>query len=541
MGEIVFSFRVKLILAFMGFGFMLIAVSSFLFFKTQQISLKESSIDNAKKLHSSLDQALNFYLQDINDVFNTLEHSLTFQNYLNDPLSNKKSIKQLFFLLASSSGKYMQIRYITKDGMEKIRVDRTNQGDHVFIISDKQLQNKKSRYYFRQGIMTEKLISYSNIDLNIEYGVIEKPVRPVFRITRKVLHKDQLTGILVINVFMENILKQLKISPNFNVYLIDKNGNFILHPDNDKAWNHYFNTDSNLNFYFPEDAACILNNSECQTKELYAKNIISLANPNALKLIIQPKIHHLKDQMYKQFEDIFAIYLFVLLLSFPIAYLFSITPSRLKREVDELNDQLEHKVAETLDELKENNKNLEKNIFQRTKELEEANVKLYQQATIDFLTQIPNRRYFMEMSERYMQLSHRKNQVLSFIIFDIDFFKKVNDTHGHNTGDKVLQFIVKNISSLLRRSDIFGRIGGEEFAIVLLDADLDQAAKLAEKLRLVIQDNTFKDKDITINLTISLGVAQAVEGEQEEVSHILSIADEKLYKAKESGRNKVIA
>lgn len=535
-----FSFRNKLILAFILFGIMLIAISSFLLFKTQELSLKANNIENAKKLHISLDNSIELYIRDINDVFNALENSTVFQNYLNNPELEKNNVNDLFLSLASSSGKYMQFRYIDKDGMEKVRVNRNKQDADVLIVDAKDLQNKNTRYYFTQAMKSNQLINYSKIDLNIEHGIIEKPIKPVLRATKKVLQNNKLVGILVINVFMENFLKQLIVSPNFDIYLIDKNGNFIIYPDNDKAWNHYLNGDYNLEDDFALDSACILNNIECQTQRFYAKNIVSIINQDAMKLIIQPKIYQLHQQIREQFMDMLYIYFAVLTLSFPIAYLFSMTPTRLKREVDQLNKVLERKIQEKVTEVETTNKNLEKNVLQRTRELEEANTKLYKQATIDFLTKIPNRRYFLEMSERYLQVSHRKRLALSLILFDIDFFKKVNDTYGHDEGDQVLKFITKKIESVLRRSDIFGRLGGEEFAITLLDTNLEQAIDIAEKVRLIIQDNIYSHNSTSIALTISLGVSQAEENDQD-ISLILSRADLNLYQAKESGRNKVIA
>ena len=353
------------------------------------------------------------------------------------------------------------------------------------------------------------------------------------------MHNGQLAGILIINVFMDELIEQLVSSSVFDVFLIDKNGFFLAHPDKDKRWSLYLKTHFKAEDVFSSEAACILNNVECQTDQFYAKNIQSFNNPDGLKLIVQPRLYKIHQQMKTQFMNMLFISLAVLMLSFPIAYIFSITPTRLKNKVDQLNADLEKKIQQKVNELKDSNKILEQKVMARTKELEESNTKLYKQATIDSLTNIPNRRYFFEMSDRYLQLSHRKLQALSFIIFDIDFFKKVNDAHGHETGDRVLKFITNKIDILLRRSDIFGRIGGEEFAIALLDTNIEQAASIAEKLRKGIQNSTYISKDIAIKLTISLGVTQAKVNEQE-VSFILSRADVALYQAKDGGRNRVV-
>ncbi|MCU7940641.1 MAG: hypothetical protein KZQ64_08630 [gamma proteobacterium symbiont of Bathyaustriella thionipta] len=184
-----FSFRNKLILAFIFFGILLIAISSVLLFKTQALTLKENNIENAEKLHQNLENHIELYLQDIKDVFNTLENATVFQNYLNNPVLETRRVNELFLLLASTSGKYMQLRYIDKDGMEKIRVDRIRPNTKVLSVDNKSLQNKKSRYYFSQAMKSNDLISYSNIDLNVEHGVIEKPIKPVLRVSKKVFIK----------------------------------------------------------------------------------------------------------------------------------------------------------------------------------------------------------------------------------------------------------------------------------------------------------------------------------------------------------------
>jgi diguanylate cyclase (GGDEF)-like protein len=534
-----FSFRNKLILAFFSFGVLLITISSVLIFKMQEVSLKASSIETAKETHQKLDKYIGLYIREFESSLNALEKSYAFQQYLINPDSDKKNINDFFFTFVSSSDKIYQYRFIDSEGMELIRVGRKDFGEAVFSLTEDKLQSKKSRDYFQEIIKTNKDYFYSKIDLNREYGKIEQPIKPVIRIAKKITHEGKLVGVLIVNILMDEVIDRFASSSIFNIYLVDRNGFYLAHPDKEKRWSLYLNTDFNIEDIFGADSACILNNIECLTDEFYSRNIESLLNPDGLKLVIQPRMYKIHQQMKKQFSEMLFISLAVLMLSFPIAYLFSITPTRLKNKVDQLNETLERKIEEKVNELKDSNKSLEQKVMQRTKELEESNTKLYKQATIDSLTEIPNRRYFFEMSDRYLQLSHRKRQALSFIIFDIDFFKRVNDTYGHETGDQVLKFITNQINLILRRSDIFGRIGGEEFAIALLDSNLEQAKEIAEKLRESIQNTTYTQNKITINLTISLGVTQAKINEQE-VSFILSRADIALYQAKDYGRNQVV-
>ncbi len=538
-----FSFKNKLILAFVFFGILLITISTVLIFKMQELSFKAMSIEKAEQTYQKLDKDIGLYRRNIETSLNALETSRIFQQYLADMLENKQSpntrlVSDFFMSFVSAADNIYQYRFIDKQGMEVLRTEREYFSGPVIQVPEDKLQNKNSRYYFQEAIYSDKLITYSRIDLNIENGVIEKPIKSVFRIARKVFVDNQLVGILIVNVFMDEFISRLISSPVFDIFLVDKNGYFLAHPDKNKVWGHYLGFNYRAEDVFAEEAACILNNSECQSEQFYARNVHSLINPDGLKLIIQPKLYKFRKQMQTQFENMLYVSLAVLTLSFPIAWVFSITPTRLKNRMDQLNSELERKIEEKVNELKNSNKVLEHKVLDRTRELEEANTKLYKQATIDPLTEIPNRRYFFEMSDRYLQLSHRKRQAMSFIIFDIDYFKKVNDSYGHETGDQVLKAITATASQLLRRSDILGRIGGEEFAVALPDSNLDEALEIAEKLRVGIENDIYDDGSNSIQLTISLGVTQTMTNEQE-VSAILSRADIALYQAKGDGRNKV--
>lgn len=182
------------------------------------------------------------------------------------------------------------------------------------------------------------------------------------------------------------------------------------------------------------------------------------------------------------------------------------------------------------------NKTLEKKVKHRTKELLEANKKLLEISTIDHLTNIPNRRYFFETGEKLLNLAKRENENLSIICIDIDFFKKVNDTHGHQIGDEVLKHVSNIINQNIRKSDVLARTGGEEFAIILNKTDLKGAYVLSEKIRTALEQSLYKNEKITLQITLSLGISQMKEDDQI-VDAILARADSALYKAKELGRN----
>ena len=123
-------------------------------------------------------------------------------------------------------------------------------------------------------------------------------------------------------------------------------------------------------------------------------------------------------------------------------------------------------------------------------------------------------------------------------MLDIDHFKQINDTYGHAAGDQVLQVVAQRLKTALREADLCGRLGGEEFAVLLASTDLHEALLIAEKLRLAIQDIVMPMIDSTLRVTISIGVARAHE-DCPDTTTLLAQADAAMYQAKSSGRNRV--
>ncbi|SEK35189.1 MULTISPECIES: GGDEF domain-containing protein [Stigmatella] len=164
---------------------------------------------------------------------------------------------------------------------------------------------------------------------------------------------------------------------------------------------------------------------------------------------------------------------------------------------------------------------------------------IYTLTISDGLTGVSNKRYFLEYLEREMGRSHRYHRALSLMIFDIDHFKKINDVHGHLAGDHVLRELAQSVKRLVRREQCFARYGGEEFALVMPEDGPDKARLFAEKIRKLIEEKTFMFEDKEIPVTISIGVAD-MTADMTEPSQFIKVSDANLYKAKKSGRNRVI-
>ena len=170
----------------------------------------------------------------------------------------------------------------------------------------------------------------------------------------------------------------------------------------------------------------------------------------------------------------------------------------------------------------------------RTQELQWANQRLEELASIDPLTGASNRRHFLEQARIEISRAKRQGFPLSVIMLDIDFFKSVNDRFGHEAGDRVLVALAASIHGTLRGADIFARLGGEEFILMLPGQDLTDAVRMAERLRLLIAGMAVAGCPVTV----SAGVA-GLENETDEIDALLRRADRGLYLAKNQGRNRV--
>ncbi len=163
---------------------------------------------------------------------------------------------------------------------------------------------------------------------------------------------------------------------------------------------------------------------------------------------------------------------------------------------------------------------------------------IYRITIVDGLTQCFNKRYFMEFLEREMARGLRYGRPLSLMMFDIDHFKKVNDSHGHLAGDYVLRELGGLVKSRVRKEECLARYGGEEFVLVSPESGPERVRKFAEKIRKLCEEHVFTFDSKAIPVTLSIGVAE-MRVEMTDPGRFIRAADEKLYDAKRSGRNRV--
>ncbi|MBN2600394.1 MAG: GGDEF domain-containing protein [Candidatus Marinimicrobia bacterium] len=183
---------------------------------------------------------------------------------------------------------------------------------------------------------------------------------------------------------------------------------------------------------------------------------------------------------------------------------------------------------------------LDTRVKERTRALEEANSLLESLSTTDALTNIFNRRNFDEKLRYEYSRALRYHTTLSCIMFDIDFFKKVNDTHGHLFGDEVLRMIGKTLREELRSHDIYARYGGEEFVVLLPETTAECAFKVAEKIRVLISEKNVTRDEISTTITVSLGIAELNQEQMKDGNDLVENADKAMYHAKNTGRNRTV-
>ena len=236
------------------------------------------------------------------------------------------------------------------------------------------------------------------------------------------------------------------------------------------------------------------------------------------KLHISPYDFHEIDLIYvfKQYAlIIYAVTLGFILLIFRLVYI-----NKLNRTLDGYNFKLDKEVKE------------------RTINLEKANKKLKVLARTDPLTGINNRGYFFSQGIKYFNIAIRNKTPLHQLMLDLDFFKGINDKYGHHVGDLVLKEFTQTVEKTLRNSDLFGRIGGEEFSIILQDTSIEGAKLFAERIIENIESMQIISANEIIKVTVSIGLVTLKD--EDSIHELLKKADAALYKAKTSGRNKYI-
>jgi len=606
-----YNFYKYFTLYFILFG---IAISILGSFVSYALQVKDIHFDMAKKANEifdiKTDSILKPFVKNMDNTVKSLGSNRTIKEFLKTRDEHvKNELEHIFLAVTTSQSIIMQTRLICKDGNELIRIEKDKNSDANIIVEKSKLQDKSGAYYFQKiSQLKEESLWHSKIDLNEEYGELEIPYKSTMRFAMPIIVNGEFSGMVIINVSIENLFLAIGKSSAFEHFIIDKDGNYILHPDDNFSFNKYKSIKRDLNEDFENGL---------KAKGVYSFSLDSiLENEDMATLVFKTKTSYKKSLFEKELNTIIIILVINIILSFIVAIYISKIPTNLQAALVKAHEKLnefasivdkyvitattkpdstilsvssafESSSGYTKDELVGKKMNilnnpqqnkiiffelwrtilkgeawsgiiknrtkkgdtywLEQNIvptLDKDKKIESfvsvsvditAKVELERLASIDKLTGAYNRRMIDEFMKKEVSLHVRDSKNLSLIMADIDHFKAVNDTYGHQAGDVVLSDVGRIISSAIRKSDIFGRYGGEEFIIICPNTSSEQALVLAEKIREEIESFSFAEVG---HKTISLGISTLIANDK--VENIIKRADDALYIAKNEGRNRAV-
>jgi diguanylate cyclase (GGDEF)-like protein len=448
-----------------------------------------------------------------------------------DNNSEDKNWSKDYSELVQRKRNYDQVRYIDEGGMEIVRVN-FNHGNPE-IVQSYDLQFKGDRYYFKDTLkLGLDKIFVSPLDLNIEKNEIEKPLKPIIRFGTPVFNGDhQKCGVIVINYLagemLEFIEKTEKLSPG-KTMLINQEGFWLLSPDKNEEWGFMIKdrADKKFSEKFPEVWDQIMASENCQVKNsnglftsatIYPlkKNVEKVTSSSGSTLARGDSWMEVKSDRYYwklvshiSNQDLNArmegLYLKLILMAI-LLLLVAVSPSWI----------------------------IARAIVRRKSYL----IKLYHTANFDKLTDLPNRAMFMDRFNEIFKQSKRYKRKFSLLFIDLDGFKSVNDTLGHDAGDELLINVAKRLKACVRDSDLVARLGGDEFTVIFSTiTSLNDPKKGAQK----IIDNLsmpFSIKGHGTQIGASIGVS-IYPDDGDGIDALLKKADDAMYRAKTDGKNR---
>jgi diguanylate cyclase (GGDEF)-like protein len=415
---------------------------------------------------------------------NLISSMMSYDTFMKDWLAHEESdVKQITQYLETIKNKYQM--FTTFLVSEKSQNYYTSNGLLEKITSN----NKNNAWYFNFKNKAE--VSEINIDYNKFMG--ESLIMFInHKIYNDEFHMIGATGIGLKTSYINDMLKYFRQRYNFNVYFINESGKVLIAeqgvnelkqlsdlPELKKLIPDITSKERQLFEYTQSDESYLLTTKYIPELDLY--------------LLVEAKV----DNFTQSVKDAFYFNIFISLL---ITLLITIIVLLYVRKIhSKLNDL----------------------------------------ASNDALTNLPNRRTFYSQLDRFILLGARQKQNLSLVFVDVDDFKLINDEQGHDVGDNILINIATTLKSTIRHTDFIARWGGEEFIILLIDTQLDDAQLIAEQLRENIQNNIYLLQHAKKRVTLSLGVAQATDDDN--ADSLFKRADNALYQAKRTGKNRVVA
>ncbi len=429
--------------------------------------------------------------------------------------------------LSRHKQKYDQIRFIDVVGIEKVRVDYKN-GDPA-IVPEHGLQNKGTRYYFTDTLeLSREEIFISPFDLNVEHGKIEEPLKPMIRLGTPVFdRKNRKQGIVILNYLGDRLLKALdegaEMSPG-KAMLINSDGYWLSSPNADDEWGFMFPERKDRQFFsdFPKVWKKILSSEEIQIEN--EKGLFTSAT-------VYPVIEKFKsssgsaDAHGGSYTRLKSDEYFWKVISY-------VPDENLRKDIQGLQKKLLLLILILLLLVGISSWIIARDMVRR----KSYQMELYRSANFDKLTNVPNRALFLDRLDQTLKQSERYKRSFALLFIDLDGFKSVNDTLGHDAGDELLIKTAERLQDCVRVADTVARIGGDEFTVILSTiASIDDIQMIAKKIIQALSTSfNIGNQKAQIGASIGISVYPDNGGDAE---ILLKKADDAMYIAKKAGKN----
>lgn len=503
------------------------------------------------RVHSSEKAAVMVASATINEVVHSITSDLAFlanQHAMINSASGKKQayldLEQDWLAFALPKGIYDQIRWMDNSGQEKIRVNYNN--GEPYIVEKHSLQNKEKRYYFTETIKLNKGEFFiSPLDLNIERNQIEQPVKPMIRIGTPIFDKNnQKQGVLLLNYLATRMLDEYSSSmgkQSARAWLLNSNGYWLKGSTPTMEWGFMYNDKSQVmskKFTSTWQKITAQNNGQFVDKHglwtfstLYplieGQKTSSETNHGFSPSLPKAQTHDyywksvllMPAEHYEALINKDALLILLVATAIMITYGYS---SWLLAASWAAKEKAEY-------ELLEINMSLEQKVKERTQELRHL-------ANHDPLTGLPTRRLCLDRINQAIVSSHRSQKKAAVFFIDLDSFKSVNDTLGHDAGDELLIKVSERMQHCIRETDTIARIGGDEFIVVMADTPNKTAiSEIAQKIITAIS-HPFQLKLGESIIGCSIGIAIYPDN-SESPEQLIKLADKAMYKVKDNKKN----
>lgn len=493
---------------------------------TKEHELQTILIRHTAALKSASEVTSLFLDQKLSDLLVLAEGEIL-RKFLHDgSMKNWVHLSREFALFARRKPRYVQIRFIDSTGLERVRIN--NSLGRQTIVPKSEMQDKSHRYYFGKAFrLSQSEVYISPLDLNVENGEIVKPFEPTIRFATPVFDGyGAKRGIIIINYVPKELLNRISelFTPMLgHTVLLNPQGYWLMGEPEDKLWGFMFNNKQTFANEYPDVWSAISNSdsgSFVTSKGMFIFRKVQLLNRENLGTVENLNLSEsaqttLFDDPYwvlvsqisnEKIDELTAnralissfTYLALFLLTGFISYFFARTA-------------------------------VQKRI---------AYLKLQESAVTDDLTGAANRRELNKIGKQEFLRAERFQRPLSIMMLDLDHFKRVNDSFGHNIGDQVLKHVTSICQAAIREQDFLARFGGEEFVILMPETDAQGAKQLAHRICIDIREKPLHHEDIEISITVSIGISTFNLGDPD-YRQILLRADNALYLAKTRGRNRI--